>query len=112
LISPHDIAVSTNAREIYVAELALSPANALHKFELAKSKGKKIVFFIFFIVNVFFCYLDLPTQTFVKQIYYNDKNFHIYLIIMTAFAIPILVAVIIGCIIRIKNMRMQIFLFF
>jgi hypothetical protein len=39
LISPHDIAVSTNAREIYVAELALSSANALHKFELSKDKG-------------------------------------------------------------------------
>jgi hypothetical protein len=37
--SPHDIAVSINAREIYVAELALSPANALHKFELSKQKG-------------------------------------------------------------------------
>ncbi len=91
--SPHDIAVSANAREIYVAELAPSPANALHKFELSKQK-------------------DLPTQTFIKQIYYNDKNFRISLIIMAAFAIPVLVAVIIGCIIRIKNIRMKFWFFF
>jgi hypothetical protein len=40
LISPHDITVSKNGREVYVGELATSPAGALHKFELATRKGK------------------------------------------------------------------------
>ncbi|CAF2813402.1 unnamed protein product [Rotaria sp. Silwood2] len=86
LNAPHDITVSTNAREIYVGELASSPSNALHKFELSQKK-------------------DLPTQIFSKRIYFSDKNFRISLIIMAAFAIPVLVSVIIGCIIRIKNKR-------
>ncbi|CAF0866492.1 unnamed protein product [Rotaria sp. Silwood1] len=86
LNSPHDITVSANAREIYVGELATSPSNALHKFELSTPK-------------------DLPTQTFSKRINFSDKNFRISIIIMAAFAIPILVSVIIGCIVRIKNKR-------
>ncbi|CAF1152901.1 unnamed protein product [Rotaria sordida] len=86
LNAPHDIAVSTNGREVYVGELALSPMNALHKFELAKRK-------------------DLPTQTFSKRIYLNDKNFRVSLIIMTFFAIPVVLAVIIGCFVRIRNIR-------
>jgi hypothetical protein len=49
--------------------------------------------------------LDLPTETFSKRIYLNDKNFRISLIIMAFFAIPVLLAVIIGCIIRIRNLR-------
>ena len=40
LIAPHDIAVSSNGREVYVGELASTSANALHKFEIAKRKGK------------------------------------------------------------------------
>ncbi len=49
-MAPHDIAVSANGREIYVGELALTSANALHKFELAKRKGKINCFcwFVFF----------------------------------------------------------------
>ncbi|CAF3800134.1 unnamed protein product [Rotaria sordida] len=86
LNAPHDITVSINAREIYVGELASSPNNALRKFELSKQK-------------------DLPTQAFIKRINLNDKNFRISLIIMAAFAIPVLASVIIGCIIRIRNKR-------
>ncbi|CAF4863663.1 unnamed protein product, partial [Rotaria socialis] len=86
LIAPHDIAVSTNGREVYVGELASSPINALHKFELATRR-------------------DLPTQTFSKRIYLNDRNFRVSLIIMGFFAIPVLLAVIIGCFVRIRNLR-------
>ncbi|CAF4235914.1 unnamed protein product, partial [Rotaria magnacalcarata] len=86
LISPHDITVSANAREIYVGELASSPANALHKFELSK-------------------HTDLPTETFNRRFNINDKNFRISVIIMAAFAVPVLASVIIGCIIRIRNLR-------
>ncbi|CAF1639099.1 unnamed protein product, partial [Adineta ricciae] len=86
LKAPHDIAVSSNGREVYVGELATSPANALHKFELSKRK-------------------DLPTQAFSKRIYLNDKNFRTSLIIMAFFAIPVLLAVIFGCLIRIRNLR-------
>ncbi|CAF0855130.1 unnamed protein product [Adineta ricciae] len=86
LNAPHDITVSSNAREIYVGELALTPANALHKFELSKRK-------------------DLPTQTYSRRTYFSDKNFRISLIIMIAFATPVIIAVIVGCCIRIKNLR-------
>lgn len=51
LDAPHDIAVSANAREVYVGELASSPANALHKFELSQQKGfRSKIFFSAFIV--------------------------------------------------------------
>lgn len=53
--------------------------------------------------------VELPSQTFIKKIYDNDKNFRISLIIMATFAIPVLLAVIIGCFIRIKNMRKKYF---
>lgn len=53
--------------------------------------------------------VELPSQTFIKKIYDNDKNFRISLIIMATFAIPVLLAVIIGCFIRIKNMRKNYF---
>ncbi|CAF4387663.1 unnamed protein product [Rotaria socialis] len=86
LISPHDITVSANAREIYVGELASSPANALHKFELSK-------------------HTDLPTEIFSRRFNINHKNFRTSVIIMAAFAIPVLASVIIGCIIRIRNLR-------
>ena len=58
---------------------------------------------------LFLFILELPTQTFIKKIYNNDKNFRISLIIMAAFAIPVLLAVIVGCIIRIRNRRKKIF---
>jgi hypothetical protein len=86
LNSPHDVAVSKNAREVYVGELASSSVNALHKFEISKQK-------------------ELPTQTFHKYIDFNDKNFRLSLIIFIALAIPILLAIIVGCIIRIRNIR-------
>lgn len=86
LIAPHDLAVSSNGREIFVGELATKSANALHKFELAKRK-------------------DLPNQTFSKRIYMNDKNFRMSLLIMAFFAVPVLLAVIIGCFVRIRNNR-------
>ncbi|UJR29117.1 hypothetical protein I4U23_010331 [Adineta vaga] len=86
LNSPHDITVSSNAREIYVGELSLTPADALHKFEISKRK-------------------DLPTQTYSRRNYFADKNFRISLILMIAFATPVLIAIIVGCCIRIKNMR-------
>ena len=35
----------------------------------------------------------------------NDKNFRISLLIMTFFAIPVVLAVIIGCIVRVRNIR-------
>ena len=53
----------------------------------------------------FSVHADLPTQTFSKRIYLNDKNFRTSLIIMTFFAIPVLLAVIFGCLIRIRNLR-------
>lgn len=55
-MSPHDIAVSANAREIYVAELASSPANALHKFELVRKKGKNKSKIYFVCFDSFFLY--------------------------------------------------------
>lgn len=55
-------------------------------------------------------YLDLPTETFIKKVYNNDKNLRTSLIIMGAFAIPVVLAVIIGCFIRIRNMRKIIYL--
>jgi len=104
-MAPHDIAVSANGREIYVGELALTSANALHKFELAKRKGKINFFcFICFFQNKIF-FLDLPMETFSKRIYLSDKNFRVSLIIMAFFAIPVLLAVIIGCIVRTRNLR-------
>jgi hypothetical protein len=39
--------VSANGREVYVGELASSPAGALHKFELSKVKGKEDLIFFF-----------------------------------------------------------------
>ncbi|CAF1192501.1 unnamed protein product [Adineta steineri] len=86
LNAPHDITVSANAREIYVGELASIPANALHKFQISKLK-------------------DLPSQIYSRRNYLNDKNFRISLIIMAAFAFPVLIAIIVGCCIRIRNMR-------
>jgi hypothetical protein len=86
LIAPHDITVSANGREIYVGELASTSANALHKFELAKRK-------------------DLPLETFSKRIYLSDKNFRLSLIIMAFFAIPVFLAVCIGCFVRMRNLR-------
>jgi hypothetical protein len=60
LTAPHDIAVSSNGREVYVGELALSSANALHKFEMAKRKGE-IVFLYF--VNLISFYLYRSSDT-------------------------------------------------
>ncbi|CAF3020503.1 unnamed protein product [Rotaria sp. Silwood2] len=87
LIAPHDITVSTNAREIYVGELASSPSNALHKFELSKQR-------------------DHSKETFNKRINVSDENFRTSLIIMAVFTIPVLASVIIGC----KFDRLNIFL--
>lgn len=96
--------VSTNGREVYVGQLSSEPGHALHKFELSKQKGFEEMFDLnIFILDLFF--LELPTQTFIKKIYDNDKNFRISLIIMAAFAIPVLLAVIVGCCIRIRNIR-------
>lgn len=87
LNAPHDIAVSSNGREIYVGELSTVPrGNTLHKFELAKRK-------------------DLPKETFSKRISLGDKNFRLSLIIMAFFALPVLLAITIGCCIRRRNMR-------
>jgi hypothetical protein len=110
LIAPHDIAVSKNAQEIYIGELASSPTNALRKFQLSKHKGNKRFFPLIF--NIFFRCLDLQTQKLSVQISFKDKNFRVILIIMAAFAIPVLTAVIIGSIIRIRNMRMRTYFFY
>lgn len=58
---------------------------------------------------IFFCHylLDLPKQTFSRRIFMSDKNFRISLIVMVAFAIPIVASVIIGCIVRRRNLRMK-----
>lgn len=108
-MSPHDIAVSSNGREVYVGELASSPINALHKFELAKRKGKNGFLLYLILLKYSFIdhsiFLDLPTQTFSKRIYLNDRNFRVSLIIMTFFAVPVLLAVIIGCCVRMRNIR-------
>jgi hypothetical protein len=42
-------------------------------------------------------------EIFSKRIYLSDKNFRVSLIIMSCFAIPILLAVMIGCIVRTRN---------
>lgn len=103
MVAPHDLTVSSNGREIFVGELATKPVNALHKFELAKRKGKenRIEFSDEFVLS----FKDLPTQTFSKRIYMNDKNFRMSLLIMAFFAVPVLLAVIIGCCVRIRNNR-------
>lgn len=49
--------------------------------------------------------LDLPLETFSKRIYFSDKNFRVSLIIMAFFAIPVFLAVCIGCFIRMRNVR-------
>ncbi|CAF1185230.1 unnamed protein product [Didymodactylos carnosus] len=85
LVSPHDIAVSTNGREVYVGELT-DGKNGLHKFELVKQK-------------------DLTQSTSPRKSYVSDKNFRISLIIMGFFAVPVLIAVVVGFIIRTRNMR-------
>ncbi|CAF4777868.1 unnamed protein product [Rotaria sp. Silwood1] len=87
LIAPQDITVSTNAREIYVSELVSSPNKPLHKFKSNKQE-------------------NLRTQISNILIYFSDKNFRIFLIIMaTTFVILVFASVIIGCIIRKKNKR-------
>lgn len=40
--------MSSNGREIYVGELASSPGNALHKFELSQDKGGNQITYFFF----------------------------------------------------------------
>ncbi len=109
MIAPHDIAVSKNAQEIYIGELASSPTNALRKFQLSKHKGNKRFFPLIF--NIFFRCLDLQTQKLSVQISFKDKKFRVTLIIIAAFAILVLVGVIIGSIIRRRNMRMRAYLF-
>lgn len=54
---------------------------------------------------LFFHDEDLPNQTFSKRLYMSDKNFRISLLIMAFFAVPVLLAVVIGCWIRARNNR-------
>jgi len=55
--------------------------------------------------NKIFFDLDLPLETFSKRIYLSDKNFRLSLIIMAFFAIPVFLAVCIGCFVRMRNLR-------
>ena len=48
---------------------------------------------------------DLPTQTFSRTAWFNTKNARISLIILIAFAVPLLLAVIVGCVVRTRNLR-------
>lgn len=106
MISPDDIAVSINAREIYVADLAASSANALHKFELMTRKGKTKSSFASSLstISLDFFFLDLPTHTYRNRIDFNDKRFHISLIIAVVFGIAFLLAVIVGRLIRMRTL--------
>lgn len=96
--------MSSNGREIFVGELATKTSNALHKFELAKRKGRELVDRIER-PHLSSLLEDLPNQTFSKRIYMNDKNFRMSLLIMAFFAVPVLLAVTIGCCVRIRNNR-------
>jgi hypothetical protein len=62
-------------------------------------------YFVLLSSNKIFFDLDLPLETFSKRIYLSDKNFRLSLIIMAFFAIPVFLAVCIGCFVRMRNIR-------